>query len=120
MKRCVELNKGILPYASTANAARDMDGIRAALGDKKLNYLGFSYGTFLGATYSSLFPDNYRAFVLDGPVDANSTSTPHRPICASRRRASSARSGASSRPARSSRPSAGSAAATPGRRTTRS
>ena len=42
------------------------------MGDKKLNYLGFSYGTFLGATYSSLFPDNYRAIVLDGPVDANS------------------------------------------------
>ena len=72
VKRCVDLNKAILPYASTANAARDMDGIREAMGDKKLNYLGFSYGTFLGATYSSLFPDNYRAFVLDGPVDANS------------------------------------------------
>ena len=42
------------------------------MGDKKLNYFGFSYGTFLGATYSSLFPDNYRAMVLDGPVDANS------------------------------------------------
>jgi pimeloyl-ACP methyl ester carboxylesterase len=41
------------------------------MGDKKLNYFGFSYGTFLGATYSSLFPDNYRAMVLDGPVDAN-------------------------------------------------
>jgi pimeloyl-ACP methyl ester carboxylesterase len=49
-----------------------MDGIRAAMGDKKLNYFGFSYGTFLGATYASLFPDNYRALVLDGPVDANS------------------------------------------------
>jgi pimeloyl-ACP methyl ester carboxylesterase len=72
VKSCVELNKGILPYVSTANAARDMDAIRAAMGDKKLNYLGFSYGTFLGATYTSLFPDNYRAVVLDGPVDANS------------------------------------------------
>ncbi len=72
VKRCVDLNKSILPYVSTANAARDMDGIRAAMGDKKLNYLGFSYGTFLGATYTSLFPDNYRAMVLDGPVDANS------------------------------------------------
>jgi pimeloyl-ACP methyl ester carboxylesterase len=71
VKRCVDLNKGILPYASTANAARDMDGIREAMGDKKLNYLGFSYGTFIGATYSSLFPDNYRAMVLDGPIDAN-------------------------------------------------
>ena len=72
VKRCVDLNRGILPYVSTANAARDMDAIRAALGDRKLNYLGFSYGTFLGATYTSLFPDNYRAFVLDGPIDANS------------------------------------------------
>ena len=72
VKRCVSLNKRILPFVSTANVARDMDGIRAAMGDKKLNYFGFSYGTFLGATYASLFPDNYRAMVLDGPVDANS------------------------------------------------
>lgn len=72
VKRCVSLNKRILPYVSTANVARDMDGIRAAMGDKKLNYFGFSYGTFLGATYASLFPNNYRAMVLDGPVDANS------------------------------------------------
>jgi len=71
VKRCVELNKVILPHASTANVARDMDAIRALMGDKKLNYFGFSYGTFLGATYSSLFPDNYRAMVLDGPLDAN-------------------------------------------------
>ncbi|MDX6571678.1 MAG: hypothetical protein QOC86_834 [Gaiellales bacterium] len=72
IKRCVSLNKRVLPYVSTANVARDMDGIRAAMGDRKLNYFGFSYGTFLGATYASLFPDNYRAMVLDGPVDANS------------------------------------------------
>ncbi|HET6174463.1 MAG TPA: alpha/beta fold hydrolase [Gaiellales bacterium] len=72
VKQCVNLNKDILPYVSTANVARDMDGIRAAMGDKKLNYFGFSYGTFLGATYASLFPKNYRAMVLDGPVDANS------------------------------------------------
>jgi pimeloyl-ACP methyl ester carboxylesterase len=72
VKRCVALNKKILPYVSTANVARDMDGIRAAMGDKKLNYFGFSYGTFLGSTYASLFPNNYRAMVLDGPVDANS------------------------------------------------
>jgi len=72
VRRCVSLNKGILPFVSTANVARDMDGIREAMGDKKLNYYGFSYGTFLGATYASLFPKNYRAMVLDGPVDANS------------------------------------------------
>jgi pimeloyl-ACP methyl ester carboxylesterase len=71
VQRCVSLNRGILPYVSTANVARDMDGIRAAMGDRKLNYFGFSYGTFLGATYASLFPNNYRSMVLDGPVDAN-------------------------------------------------
>jgi pimeloyl-ACP methyl ester carboxylesterase len=71
VKRCVSLNKRILPFVSTANVARDMDGIREAMGDKKLNYFGFSYGTFLGATYASLFPNNYRALVLDGPIDAN-------------------------------------------------
>ncbi len=68
--QCISLNKEILPYVSTANVARDMDGIRAAMGDSKLNYFGYSYGTFLGATYASLFPNNYRAMVLDGPIDA--------------------------------------------------
>ena len=48
-----------------------MDLLRRALGEQKLNYLGFSYGTFLGSTYASLFPRNYRAMVLDGPVDAD-------------------------------------------------
>jgi pimeloyl-ACP methyl ester carboxylesterase len=70
--KCLDNNPGILPYVSTANVARDMDGLRAAVGDRKLTYLGFSYGTFLGATYASLFPNKYRALVLDGPVDANS------------------------------------------------
>jgi pimeloyl-ACP methyl ester carboxylesterase len=71
IQQCISMNREILPYVSTANVARDMDGIRAAMGDEKLNYFGYSYGTFLGATYASLFPDNYRAMVLDGPVDAN-------------------------------------------------
>ena len=48
-----------------------MDLVRSKLGDRKLNYLGFSYGTFVGATYASLFPNRYRAMVLDGPLDAN-------------------------------------------------
>jgi pimeloyl-ACP methyl ester carboxylesterase len=69
--RCIALNDGILAHVSTANVARDMDLLRAALGERKLNYFGFSYGTFLGATYASLFPGNYRAMVLDGPLDAN-------------------------------------------------
>jgi pimeloyl-ACP methyl ester carboxylesterase len=58
-----------LPLFSTEQAAHDMDAIRAAVGDKKINYLGFSYGTLLGATYAQLYPTNIRAFVLDGAVD---------------------------------------------------
>jgi pimeloyl-ACP methyl ester carboxylesterase len=54
---------------NTVNTARDMDLIRQAVGDSKLNYLGFSYGTELGAQYAHLFPDNIRVFVLDGAVD---------------------------------------------------
>ncbi len=68
--RCVDLNGAILRHVSTANVARDLDRIRAALGERKISFLGFSYGTFLGATYASLFPQHYRAMVLDGPVDA--------------------------------------------------
>ena len=45
------------------------------MGDSKLNYFGFSYGTLLGATYASLFPDNYRAMVLDGPIDADTPTS---------------------------------------------
>jgi len=67
---CLANNGDILEHVSTANVARDMDALRAAVGDKKLSYLGFSYGTFLGSTYAALFPDRYRALVLDGPVDA--------------------------------------------------
>jgi pimeloyl-ACP methyl ester carboxylesterase len=68
---CLTNNPDIFPYVSTANVARDMDLIRRGLGEAKLNYLGFSYGTHLGATYASLFPHRYRALVLDGPVDPN-------------------------------------------------
>ncbi|MCW3050722.1 MAG: hypothetical protein JWO74_5006, partial [Solirubrobacterales bacterium] len=71
IRRCVARNRSILPYVSTANVARDMDLLRAAVGDKKLTYLGFSYGTFLGATYESMFPTHYRALVLDGALDAD-------------------------------------------------
>ena len=67
--KCQANNGEILEHVSTANVARDMDALRAAVGDEQLTYLGFSYGTFLGATYAALFPDRYRALVLDGPVD---------------------------------------------------
>jgi pimeloyl-ACP methyl ester carboxylesterase len=54
---------------NTVDTARDMDRLRQALGDDKLNYLGYSYGTTLGSTYAELFPDKVRAMILDGAVD---------------------------------------------------
>jgi pimeloyl-ACP methyl ester carboxylesterase len=58
-------DQGLLAAMNTENAARDLDRVRVALGEEKLNYLGFSYGTWLGATYASLFPEHVRAFALD-------------------------------------------------------
>ncbi|MEA2234342.1 MAG: hypothetical protein QOD83_4158 [Solirubrobacteraceae bacterium] len=68
--RCLRLNPE-LRYVSTENVARDMDLVRQALHEQQITYVGFSYGTVLGATYASLFPKSYRAMVLDGPVDAD-------------------------------------------------
>ncbi|MFF0969788.1 alpha/beta hydrolase [Streptomyces sp. NPDC003703] len=59
----------LLRHVSTVEAARDMDVLRAVLGDKKLTYVGASYGTFLGATYAGLFPDRAGRLVLDGAMD---------------------------------------------------
>ncbi|MCX4698981.1 alpha/beta hydrolase [Streptomyces sp. NBC_01373] len=59
----------LLRHVSTVEAARDMDIVRAALGDPKLNYVGASYGTFLGATYAGLFPERAGRLVLDGAMD---------------------------------------------------
>ena len=58
-----------LTLYSTEQAARDMDAIRAALGEEKFDYLGYSYGTLLGAVYAQIFPDKIRSMVLDGAVD---------------------------------------------------
>ncbi len=66
---CEQRSGAELPYVGTVDAAIDMDYIRAAVGDPQLNYLGFSYGTFLGATYASLYPTRVRAMVLDGAID---------------------------------------------------
>jgi pimeloyl-ACP methyl ester carboxylesterase len=71
LRRCAALNGKILSHVSTADTARDMDVLRNAVGDQKLSYLGYSYGTFLGTTYAALFPNRFRALVLDGPVDAD-------------------------------------------------
>ncbi|MEW2261993.1 alpha/beta hydrolase [Streptomyces sp. NPDC047853] len=59
----------LLRHVSTVEAARDMDVLRAVLGDEKLTYVGASYGTFLGATYAGLFPDRAGRLVLDGAMD---------------------------------------------------
>ncbi|MGW4476234.1 alpha/beta hydrolase [Nonomuraea sp. NPDC004354] len=66
---CVQGNRGLLPYASTRNTARDMDVIRAALGEPKLSYLGYSYGTYLGAVYTQMFGGRADRVVLDSAVD---------------------------------------------------
>ncbi|MFD5226603.1 alpha/beta hydrolase [Microbacterium sp. NPDC058342] len=66
---CEANSDGILPYITTVNSARDMDLIRGVLGDKTMNYLGYSYGTFLGATYAKLYPDRAQRLVLDGAID---------------------------------------------------
>lgn len=66
---CEANSGGILPYITTENAARDMDLLRAVLGDSTLNYLGYSYGTFLGATYAKLYPERVGRLVLDGAID---------------------------------------------------
>ncbi len=65
----------LLGHVSTIEAARDMDVLRAALGDTRLNYLGKSYGTFLGATYADLFPKKVGRFVLDGVIAPDLTSS---------------------------------------------
>jgi pimeloyl-ACP methyl ester carboxylesterase len=66
---CQQLSGKVLPFVDTVSAARDMDVMRAALGDDKLTYLGFSYGTYLGEHYAHLFPTHIRALVLDAVLD---------------------------------------------------
>ncbi len=66
---CEANSGGILAYITTEQAARDLDLLRGVLGDDTLNYLGYSYGTFLGATYAQLFPERVGRLVLDGAID---------------------------------------------------
>ena len=73
-QQCAARSGALLPYVGTVDAARDMDVLRAALGDKKLNYLGKSYGTLLGATYAQEFPQQVGHLVLDGALDPNLTA----------------------------------------------
>ncbi|MFJ6652798.1 alpha/beta hydrolase [Microbacterium sp. NPDC091313] len=66
---CEANSDGLLPYISTVAAAKDMDLLRAVLGDTTLNYLGYSWGTALGARYADLFPERVGRMVLDGAMD---------------------------------------------------
>jgi pimeloyl-ACP methyl ester carboxylesterase len=66
--RCARRNRRLLEHISTADTARDLDLLRQAVGARSLNYVGTSYGTFLGATYANLFPDRVRAMVLSSNI----------------------------------------------------
>ncbi|MGW7368172.1 alpha/beta hydrolase, partial [Streptomyces sp. NPDC054841] len=66
---CAERSGDLLPHMTTLNTARDLDVIRAALGEKQLNFLGVSYGTYLGAVYATLFPSHVRRMVMDSVVN---------------------------------------------------
>lgn len=68
-KACSTTGKPLSASMSTAEVARDMEVLRRAVGDKKLSYLGFSYGSYLGQVYANMFPDRFRALAIDGVLD---------------------------------------------------
>lgn len=68
-RACTKKYGSKLRHYSTENVARDMDLIRASMGYSEMNYIGISYGTYLGGVYATLFPDRVRSMVLDGPFD---------------------------------------------------
>jgi pimeloyl-ACP methyl ester carboxylesterase len=76
VQRCEDkMGNDFLANIGTVNVAKDLDAMREALGDEKLTYLGYSYGTRIGSTYAEEFPDKVRAMVLDGAVDPNADPT---------------------------------------------
>ncbi|WP_020672650.1 alpha/beta hydrolase [Amycolatopsis nigrescens] len=77
-KSCADASGPLLAHLSSANVARDLELLRQGVGDPELNYLGYSYGSYLGATYANLFGDRVRALTLDGTLDlvANATGAP--------------------------------------------
>jgi pimeloyl-ACP methyl ester carboxylesterase len=66
---CANHGNSILDHMATADAARDLDRLRAAVGDDQLTYYGVSYGSFLGSTYANMFPDRVRAVIVDAVLD---------------------------------------------------
>lgn len=71
---CADRTGALLAQVGTENAARDLDLLRAVLGDEKLFYLGYSYGTFLGSVYAELFPGKTGRLVLDGAIDPSTSN----------------------------------------------
>ena len=71
---CEARSGALLPHVSTVDTVRDLERLRVALGEEKLSFVGYSYGTYLGTIYASAHPDRVRAFVLDGPIDPTLTA----------------------------------------------
>jgi pimeloyl-ACP methyl ester carboxylesterase len=71
-RRCGRVSGRLLSHISTADNARDLDYLRGLVGDKRLSYVGISYGSFLGQTYANMFPGHVRAILLDSIVDQKS------------------------------------------------
>jgi len=72
VQRCVDkMGKEFLENVGTASVVKDLESLRAAVGDDKLTYLGYSYGTRIGSAYAEEYPDKVRAMILDGAVDPN-------------------------------------------------
>ncbi|MBV8281155.1 MAG: alpha/beta fold hydrolase [Candidatus Eremiobacteraeota bacterium] len=69
VRRCTARSGELLKHISTADTVRDLDHLRQLVGDSQLNYRGISYGTFIGQTYSNMFPRRVRAMVIDGVID---------------------------------------------------
>ncbi len=68
-EQCANEDEELLPFLDTKSTVRDLEALRIALGEDKINYLGFSYGTVIGQIYATQFPDNIRTMVLDGVAD---------------------------------------------------
>jgi pimeloyl-ACP methyl ester carboxylesterase len=76
VQRCVDkMGTEFLANVGTASVVKDLEALRVALGDEKLTYLGYSYGTRIGSLYAEAYPDKVRAMVLDGAVDPNADPT---------------------------------------------
>lgn len=73
-RRCGKVSGWLLPHVSTADTVRDLDHLRAMIGEEKLTYIGLSYGTYLGQTYANMFPGRVRAMLLDGLIEPRAYS----------------------------------------------